>query len=76
MNQELQIENTSLMILGVILWMIAAISLIGTFLFSIGLFQRLTYGGDFETLELLILLLGILNASSISGSILISSRKK
>jgi len=76
MNQGLYSKNTSLIIFGIILWIIAIISFLGILFFTIGLFQRLDYGGDFERLEFLVLLLGILNASSISGSILISSQKK
>jgi len=76
MNQDLYSKNTSLITFGIILWIIAIISFLGLLLYSIGLFQRLDYGGDFERLEFLVLLVGILNASSISGSILISSQKK
>ncbi|MFX0124222.1 MAG: hypothetical protein ACFFAE_11340 [Candidatus Hodarchaeota archaeon] len=76
MNQHSQSNDNSRMLYGIILWIIALICFFGVLLFSIGLFQRLSYGDESSRLELLVLLLGLLNASSISGSIFLVSRKE
>ncbi|MFX1285631.1 MAG: hypothetical protein ACFFB5_18470 [Promethearchaeota archaeon] len=73
----LHINNNGFITFGTILWMIAGISFFFALLFSIGLFQNLSLEGSSEVrLEILLLLMGILNATSISGSIMIVSSKK
>ena len=76
MNEGFQMNNNSRKLFGSILWIIAVFSFIGLMLFSIGLFQRLPFGEESARLELLLFLLGILNASSISGSIFLASRNE
>ncbi len=71
-------KNNSLITFGTILWMIAGISFFLALLFSIGLFQSLGNSSEFLNVRLviLVLLMGIFNATSISGTILIVSNKK
>ena len=71
-------KNNNLITFGTILWMIAGISFFFALLFSIGLFQSLGNSSEFLNvrLEILVLLMGIFNATSISGTILIVSNKK
>ncbi len=76
MNERFQMNNNSRKMFGSILWIIALICFFGVIMFSIGLFQRLPFGEESARLEFLVLLLGILNASSISGSIFLVSRKE
>ncbi len=71
-------NNNGFIAFGTVLWMIAGISFFLALLFSIGLFQSLGNSSEFLNvrLEILVLLMGIFNATSISGTILIVSSKK
>lgn len=70
-------NSNGLVTFGTILWMIAGISFFLALLFSIGLFQSLSFEGSSGVrLEILVLLMGIFNATSISGTIMIVSYKK
>jgi len=74
---SLRNSNNGFITFGTILWMIAGISFFFALLFSLALFQSLFLEGSSGVrLEILLLLMGILNATSISGTIMLVSSKK